>query len=243
MRNKRTVLWIALMVMALLLQGCSKKTGAQESSNKGNTATKAVEYAKESDFEIDWDPNVKGGVIIKKYDGVKYELNIPPTIQNNPVTRIGQGAFVANSYMNILTIPNGVTSIEEDAFSGCTKLKSVTIPDSIKSIGNSAFRDCMALTSINIPSNVTSIESYTFAGCMSLTSITIPESVKKLGDCAFDACPNLTSVTFQGTITSANFGSNYPTPFDGDLRTKYIASDGGQGTYTRFANGEKWTKK
>jgi hypothetical protein len=27
------------------------------------------------------------------------------------------------------------------------------------------------------------------------------------------------------------------------LRVKYLASDGGPGTYTRFANGEVWRKR
>jgi len=30
---------------------------------------------------------------------------------------------------------------------------------------------------------------------------------------------------------------------DGDLHTKYFASDGGPGTYKRFANGTTWKKQ
>jgi len=50
---------------------------------------------------------------------------------------------------------------------------------------------------------------------------------------AFYGCYSLTSITFQGTITADNLGgfseSNFYSPFDGDLRDKYLA--GGIGTY------------
>jgi len=57
---------------------------------------------------------------------------------------------------------------------------------------------------------------------------------------AFKDCSNLISVTFQGTIPSKNF-DNYT--FPGDLRAKYLAKDGGPGTYTRLAGGETWKKQ
>jgi len=61
---------------------------------------------------------------------------------------------------------------------------------------------------------------------------------------AFFSCNNLTSVTFQGTITSGNLGGvSLPIPFPGDLRSKYLAADGGIGTYTRSSGGSTWTKQ
>jgi len=72
-----------------------------------------------------------------------------------------------------------------------------------------------------------------------LTGITIPNSITSIEDNAFSGCTSLTSVTFQGTITTANFGSS---AFNGDLRTKYLA--GGIGTYTRpSGSSTTWTKK
>jgi len=40
-------------------------------------------------------------------------------------------------------------------------------------------------------------------------------------------------------ITSSNFVDSFP----GDLRDKYLASDGGPGTYKRFAGGGVWKKQ
>jgi len=105
--KRRSLLAIALIVTAMLLQGCSKKAEAQESkggSAAGNAKTGA--YNSESDFQIDWDKNVKDGVIITKYIGTKNEVNIPPSIQNNPVTGIGREAFRYNKNITRVTIPN-----------------------------------------------------------------------------------------------------------------------------------------
>jgi hypothetical protein len=98
--------------------------------------------------------------------------------------------------------------------------------------------------SFTIPNSVTSIGSYAFYDCRSLTSITIPNSVTSIAYAAF-RCTNLNSVTFQGIISSNNF---YPNGFLGDLCDKYLAEDGGIGTYKRSGNGTTsspytWTKQ
>jgi hypothetical protein len=166
----------------------------------------------------------------------------------NSVTSIGMGAFGYCTSLTSITIPNSVTSIGIGAFAACTSLTSVTIGSGVTSIGLMVFGGCTSLTGITIPNNVTSIGGGAFAECTSLTSVTIPNSVTSIEFDAFDSCTSLTSVTFQGTISSSNFGSEdlfwggFESPFDGDLRAKYLA--GGIGTYTR-PNGESttWTKQ
>jgi len=119
------------------------------------------------------------------------------------------------------------------------------IPNSVTSIEQLAFSQCKSLTSITIPNSVTSIGWGAFDGCTSLTSVTIPDSVTSIGNRAFRFCARLTSVTFEGTIASENFeyGDSDSPIFPGDLRDKYLASDGGPGTYRRFANAETWRKQ
>jgi hypothetical protein len=51
-------------------------------------------------------------------------------------------------------------------------------------------------------------------------------------------------VTFQGLIPSTGFVNIINSPaFPGDLRTKYYATGGGIGTYTRPSGDTTWTKQ
>jgi hypothetical protein len=152
----------------------------------------------------------------------------------------------AGKYVSLNLSGNILTSITNFAFEHCETLVGITIPNSVTSIGESAFFYCTNLISVTIPNSVTSIDFAAFVGCTSLTSVTIGNGVTRIWHAAFSDCTSLTSVTFQGTIPPDNFGiysfGSWNSPFDGDLRDKYLAE--GIGTYTR-PNGESetWTKK
>ena len=166
-------------------------------------------YNSESDFKIDWDTNVKDGIVITEYTGTRKEVNIPPTIQNQPVTSIGERAFHYNKNITSIIIPDSVVTIVDGsaglgrtgAFSDCTSLTSVTIGNSVTNIGVAAFADCTRLARVTIPDSVTSIGVEAFAKS-GLTSVTIPSSVTRIGDAAFSNCSKLTSVTIPDSITT-----------------------------------------
>jgi hypothetical protein len=220
MKNKKTVLGFALVLMAMIM-ACAKQ------------------YDAETDFKVE--PVDEGkGVEITEYVGEKVEVRIPPRIQNLPVTSVGKNAFRKMDIVSV-TIPNSVTSIDVGAFRGCSSLTDVTIPNSVTSIGDRAFNGCKSLTNITIPNKVTSIGLGAFGFCTSLASITIPDSVTTIRGSSFAVCTSLASVTFRGTIASGNLDRNV---FTGDLRDKYLA--GGKGTYTTVApvrDKAVWTKK
>jgi len=288
MKNKKMFLCIALIITAMVLSMCSKKAEAQESKKSSAAGSaKTGAYNSESDFQIDWDKNVKDGIVIAKYIGTNSEVNIPPSIQNSPVTGIGDKAFFENKIITKVTIPNGVTSIGFGVFYGCISLTNVTIPNSVTSIGLSAFQksgitsitipnsvtsigsrafmECTSLTSVTIGNSVTVIEKWAFSSCSSLTSLTIGNSVTRIDDYAFQNCTILANVTIPKSVTSigqsafygftgltvtfegnVNIESNSAFGFDGavtDLGDKYRASDGGPGTYKRFAGGRTWKKQ
>jgi hypothetical protein len=173
----------------------------------------------------------------------------------NSVTIIGEYAFRSctsltainvNSGNNAYTSENGVLYNKNKttliAYPAGKKDASFTIPDSVTIIEMYAFELCTSLTSLTIPNNVTSIKERAFLGCTGLANVSFGSGVSIIGSEAFNNCTSLTSVTFQSSIPSSI--SNFPEgAFPGDLRTKYFATGGGIGTYTRPSNSSIWTKQ
>lgn len=152
------------------------------------------------------------------------DVNIPATINGNPVVTIGNSAFRDNQLTSV-NIPSGVTSIGDFAFI-YNQLTNVTIPSSVTSIGNSAFQwnqlasatipgsvtsignlafSYNQLTSVTIPSSVTSIDNAAFTDNQ-LTSVTIPSSVASIGNAAFSN-NQLTSVTIADGVASIGYAA------------------------------------
>ena len=155
----------------------------------------AMQYTPESDF------NFNNGEITR-YIGDDAQVNIPPTIQNIPVSSIGDRTFSSCNSLTSINIPYGVTSIDGYAFEDCSSLTSISIPDSVTSIGDHAFSDCSSLTGISIPDSVTSIGDRAFSFCNSLTSINIPDGITSIGEGAFFYCSSLTSISIPDSVTS-----------------------------------------
>ena len=103
-----------------------------------------------------------GTITITSYTGPGRDVVIPSTINDYPVTSIGEEAFQDDFNLTNVTIPDSVTSIGASAFSGCSYLTSVTIGNSVTSIGARAFSSCSRLTSVTIPDSVTSIGYHAF---------------------------------------------------------------------------------
>ena len=125
-------------------------------------------------------------------------ISIGTGTQANPVTNIGDFAFMTCNSLTSVTIPNSVSSIGDNAFWWCSMLAGVTIPNSVTSIGADAFSSCNGLTSVTIPDGVTSIGQHAFNSCTGLTDVTIRGSATSIGKEAFGSCIGLTSMTFDG---------------------------------------------
>jgi len=139
------------------------------------------------------------------------ELVIPNTIEGNPVTSIGDDAFLRCTSLKSITIPDGVKSIGIAAFYGCSSLTSITIPNSVTNIGSSAFYQCTSLTSITIPDSVTSIEAYAFFSCTSLTSVIFQGVAPTVGSNAFSNTPDGAAalVTIEALSSFGESGDNW----------------------------------
>ena len=168
-------------------------------SLKATTAIKNKIVFSKSPAELYSDDNfdymITGNkAIIIGYKGTDTEIEIPNTVKDIPITKIGDSVFYNSSVRTEITsvnLPSTVTSLGNYCFYDCSKLTSINIPN-VTSLGNDCFNGCSNLTSIEIP-NATSIGDYCFYSCTNLTSINIPKATSLGNDC-FYGCSNLTSI-------------------------------------------------
>ena len=132
------------------------------------------------------------------YTGTATEVVIPAEVTNGSVTykvtAIGVYAFLGNSTLTRVTIPEGVTDIGAFAFNYCESLTNVTIPEGVTYIGNRAFDSCTSLKSVTIPEGVTHIGNRAFWDCTSLKSVSLPASLTVCDQAFYRLI--LTKVTF-----------------------------------------------
>lgn len=142
-------------------------------------------------------------------------LNVPSTVTYNnntySVVKIYENAFLGNSTLTEVILPNSVTTISGSAFQNCTGLTNVVLPEGLTTLSSSAFQGCSNLQYFNkrvgnayistneLPSTLTTIYANTFYGCSSLRSIRIPSSITEIQGGAFGSCTNLEYVYVFGT--------------------------------------------
>jgi len=175
------------------------------------------------------------GNITDDYGNVSYQEKYVLTYERRKtiegddfqVTGIAANAFMNNTKITSVTLPETVTTIGSQAFAGCTKLETINFPenleriensaffncrvlkeanlsDNISYIGSQAFQQCQKLTSIHIPKNLTVIYDMTFANCIRLEEIEVPSSVRHIMYEAFSNCHQLKSVKFNEGLTRIN---------------------------------------
>jgi surface antigen bspA-like len=139
------------------------------------------------------------------------EILIPTTYNGLPVVSVEASAFLNNTAITSVVLPDSITSIGEKAFNGCESLTSVLFGKNsqLSSIGPGAFNYCYSLESITIPKSVTNIGSDAFIYCYGLRSVTFGENsqLTSIGDGAFNWCESLESITIPDSVTSIGEGA------------------------------------
>lgn len=179
-----------------------------------DTTISATFESNSSDYDIDPDG------AITAYYGAGGNITIPATVNNIPVTSIGNYAFGYYTNITGVVIPEGVTTIGNNAFGNCQNISSVALPSTLKTIGNYAFENNTKLTGVVIPEGVTTIGQYAFESCSKLSGVTLPSTLKTIGNYAF-VYDNLETVHFPATVTSIGkraFSDNHldTAVFDGE---------------------------
>jgi hypothetical protein len=123
-----------------------------------------------------------GGVIITDYSRYNWpSAVIPETLNEKPVTGIGEAAF-AGAYLQAVTLPARLEFIGNKAFTG-NWFSRLQIPDSVRSIGKLAFQN-VGLESLDLGSGLELIDDYAFDGNR-LQNLFLPSRIKQLGEGAF----------------------------------------------------------
>lgn len=152
------------------------------------------------DFSSGW----SGGWLI---NGAESDPTRVATIDMSGVTGLG-GSWGFKNFNNLKTIVwpdiDSFTTIPEQAFIGNTALESVEIPNTVTTIGKQAFRGCSSLASLTYePTTKVQVFSEECFYGTALTSVTIPGSATEIQQDAFGRCTSLTSVTFAADCTSS----------------------------------------
>lgn len=141
-----------------------------------------------------------GKATVTGYTGSEANLTIPAELGGCPVTKIGDRAFLSNSTIQIVTLPDSVEELGVSAFNSCSNLQTVVLSKNLKTIGNLAFQ-MSSLTYISLPDSITYIGTCAFVSTK-LTYINLPASIDTINDLTFAACQNLAYVRIPHTVTT-----------------------------------------
>ena len=130
-------------------------------------------------------------VTILKYLGSAGTVEIPSSIANKTVTKIGDGAF-KNASLKELKVPATVKEIGNEAFYKCGNLTTISELEA-ETVGTDAFYNCYSLKAISLPKAVTVGEA-AFYRCCDLESISIPKA-ETIGDSLFASCWSLKAIS------------------------------------------------
>lgn len=123
--------------------------------------------------------------VLVEYLGDDTEVTIPDTINGLPVTQI-QGAFVNDSSLQAVVIPETVTVISYDndsvgAFQSCVLLKELTLPESLEYIYYRSFYDCSALETVTLSTAVEKLSAGALNECDSLGKLLVYNTDMEFG--------------------------------------------------------------
>ena len=157
-------------------------------------------------------------IVISGYVGVLNDCQIPSSIDDIPVTQIGESAFSNSSIKQIgshaftnctsltsVFIPKSLTTVTQASyyhngvFEGCTNLKSASFEDGTEKVLDYLFYSCSGLENVSFPRSLTQIGNRSFSST-NLQSLIIPKQIESISSTSFEKCNNLKSIEFEAGI-------------------------------------------
>ena len=142
------------------------------------------------------------GILIEGYSGAPMSLTVPDTIDGKKVVAIGENAFLGQTKLRKIVLPDSVTEIGATAFADCTNLSKV-VAKGVVSIGEEAFQGCGNLKTIELSLNIEKIDDRAFQWCSKLQAIAVSDALTEIGTDALAGCGNLVLTTGGNPVAEA----------------------------------------
>ena len=169
-----------------------------------------------------------GETIPMAYEHLSGKVTVPATITYNAVTytvtEVGNRAFIRNTKITEIVLPEGIVKIGSDCFEGMTNLTAVNIPSTVTSFdrfgvsngivdndynytdGLLYIDQCLIKAKSTLSGKVTIkdgtrlIAGEAMRSCKEITEVSIPESVLSIGPSVFTSCSKLSDVNLPSTL-------------------------------------------
>lgn len=96
------------------------------------------------------DKNQQPYIEITGADGYVRHLQIPETIEDIPVKRIGSSAFAGREDLLSIRLPRSVESLHRNCFYNCPNLKEISLYDGVEDYYDGVIRQCRSLKKITL---------------------------------------------------------------------------------------------
>ncbi len=203
---KKTLAVMMVILMALCAVPFGDFTALEASAAEATEKTEGKYIYTVSD---------KKATIVSTAEELRGKVKIPSKLGGYPVTAIDDYAFMFNTFITDVVIPDSVQTIGIGAFSSCTLLKSVEIGKGLKKMSDNPFAGCELLNKIKVNSEnkyftvdktgvlfnkkMTSLIS--FPGGLAVSEYTVPDGVKTIGEASFADNSKITAVYLPSSVT------------------------------------------
>ena len=109
------------------------------------------------------------------------EISLPDSVNNLPITEIGELAFYVSTFSGQLVLPSSLTSIENHAFADSTFSGELVLPSRLTQIGIAAFQFSKFSGELKLPSDLTEIGDFAFTYSTFSGQLVLPSSLTSIG--------------------------------------------------------------